>query len=257
MQQQPIFKSGLLAGFLGICLFSSSLQADSLTDAQQKVQTSEAAAKRTQTQVDTLDDQAQRLFHEYRQVSAEVEQLTLYNQQMMEIIGHQESELESIARQITEIEHTERGVLPLMSRMLDSLAQFVELDTPFLLQERSTRIALLQDLLVRADVSVSEKFRRILEAYQVEVEYGRTIEAYRARQDDVMYEFLRVGRVALYRMSKDGSEASVWHPKKQWLPVASGDLRELRKAYKVAQQTAAPDLLTLPLPTLTSLQGSK
>lgn len=257
MFQPHILKNGLLVSFLGACLMSTQVQADALNKAQQTTQATEQAGKNTQAKVEKLDDQNQQLLLDYRQVLAETEQLELYNKQMTEIVGNQQKELESIARQIAEIETTERGVLPLMSRMLDSLEQFVALDTPFLLQERTTRIALLQDLLTRADVSVSEKFRRILEAYQVEVEYGRNIEAYRARMDEVTYEFLRVGRVALYRMNKDASQAWVWHGgQKQWLPVASGAMRDLRKAFKVAQQTAAPDLLTLPLPTPASLQGA-
>lgn len=256
MFQQQFSKAPLLVGFLGAILCSATLQADPLKQAQQTTQATDQAGNRTQVAVDKLDDRKQQLYIEYRQLLAETEQLSLYNKQMTEIVNNQQNELASIARQISEIENTERGVLPLMSRMLDSLEQFVLLDTPFLLQERTTRIALLQDLLTRADVSVSEKFRRILEAYQVEVEYGRNIEAYRARMDDVTYDFLRVGRVALYRMSKDGQQAWLWHPEKDWLVVEKSAMRDLHKAFKIAQQTAAPDLLHLPLPTLASLKGA-
>lgn len=259
MYQQHFLLRNLWAGCLGFALVTAnvSLNADELTQAQQRTQMGLQAGKNSQVTVNKLDDQGQKLLAEYRQILAETEQLSLYNQQMSQIVTNQENELASIARQIAEIEHTERGVLPLMSRMLDSLEQFVALDTPFLVQERTARVALLQDLLTRADVSVSEKFRRILEAYQVEVEYGRNIEAYRAKLDDVTYDFLRVGRVALYRLNKDGSAAWVWHPQQQWLAIDNSRLRDLRKAYKVAQQTAAPDLLTLPLPTFASLQEGK
>lgn len=256
MLQPQIRKTGLLVALVGACLLGAQVQADPLDLAQKAAQSTAHSGQKTQKKVEKLDDQSQQLLIEYRQILAESEQLELYNKQMASIIESQEQELESIARQISEIETTERGILPLMSRMLDSLEQFVALDTPFLIQERSTRIALLKDILTRSDVSVSEKFRRILEAYQVEVEYGRNIEAYRARLDDVTYDFLRVGRVALYRLNKDASQAWAWHPQKQWQPVASGDMRDLRKALKIAQQTAAPDLLILPMPTPASLKGA-
>ncbi len=230
-------------------------QADTLTSAQQQISSTDQAGKQSQIAVEKLDDQTQQLLNEYRQLRAETDQLALYNRQMTSIVNSQEQELVSLARQILEIERTERGILPLMSRMLDSLEQFVQLDTPFLTQERSTRLALLQDLLLRADITVSEKFRRVLEAYQIEVDYGRNIEAYRAQLDGISYDFLRIGRLALYRLSNDGSQAWVWHPQQQWLALDQDYLRDLRKALKVAQQTAAPELLVVPLPTPASLQG--
>ena len=236
-------------------LFSLGVQADPLTSAQQQITATDQSGRQSQQKVEQLDDQAQQLLNEYRQLRAETDQLALYNRQMTAIVNSQEEELASLARQILEIERTERGILPLMSRMLDSLEQFVQLDTPFLAQERGARLALLQDLLLRADVTVSEKFRRVLEAYQIEVDYGRNIEAYRAQLDGVSYDFLRIGRLAIYRLSNDGTQAWVWHPQQQWLALDDGYLRDLRKALKVAQQTAAPEMLVVPLPTPASLSG--
>ncbi len=236
-------------------LLSPALMADSLSDGQRAIDNTDAAGQATQSKAEKLDNKTQQLLNEYRQIQAEADQLALYNRQMEAIIGNQNDELDSLARQIDEIERTERGILPLMSHMLDSLEQFVALDTPFLPQERTARIALLQDLLLRADVTTSEKFRRVLEAYQVEVDYGRNIEAYRGQQEGVSYDFLRIGRLALYRISNDGQQAWVWHKGLgDWFALDNGYLRDLRKALKVAQQTAAPELLVIPLPTPSSLQ---
>lgn len=233
-----------------------SVQADTLTSAQNQITATDQDGRSSQQTIEKLDDQTQQLLNEYRQIRAETEQLSLYNRQMAAIVHNQDQELESLARQITEIERTERGILPLMSRMLDSLEQFVALDTPFLPQERSARIALLNDVLTRADVTVSEKFRRVLEAYQVEVDYGRNIEAYRGQMDNISYDFLRVGRLALYRISNDGQHAWLWHKgQNQWLALDDGYMRDLRKALKVAQQIAAPELMVLPLPTQASLKA--
>ena len=243
-----MIKQRLLATLV-LPLSISFAQADSLAPAQQTVQRTDAAGIASQQRIDSLDDKGLELLSQYRQVKAETEQLALYNKQMTEITRNQERELASLAQQIKEIERTERGILPLMSRMLESLEHFVALDLPFLKEERAARLALLKDMLVRADVTVSEKFRRILEAYQIEVEYGRSIEAYRSKEDNVSYDFLRVGRTALYRISNDGGSAWLWH-KGQWQALDKGYLRDLRQAMKVAQQTTAPELLILPLPTL-------
>ena len=248
-------KQRLLAALV-LPLSLSFAQADDLSTAKQSIQKTAQTGVATQKRIDSLDDQGAELLNQYRQLKAETEQLALYNQQMTAIVDNQHKELDSLARQINEIERTERGILPLMSRMLDSLEQFVALDTPFLKQEREARIALLKDLLTRADVTVSEKFRRILEAYQVEVEYGRNIEAYRAKLDDISYDFLRIGRTALYRLSNDGTQAWLWHDQ-TWQALDASYLRDLRKALKIAQQTSAPELMVLPLPTLANLGAAQ
>lgn len=79
------------------------------------------------------------------------------------------------------------------------------------------------------------------------MDYGRNIEAYRGQIDRVSFDFLRVGRVALYRIANDGSEAWLWSSTGDWLVLDASYLRDLRKALKVAQQVAAPELLVLPM----------
>lgn len=230
--------------------FSALVLAEPLTQAQGAIAATDKAGQASQQKIGRLDDQSQALLNEYRQIKAETDQLSLYNKQMTRIVENQEAELASLDRQIGEIERTERGILPLMSRMLDNLSQFIQLDTPFLPKERAARVELLRDMMTRADVTISEKFRRVLEAYQVEVDYGRNIEAYRGQQNNVSYDFLRVGRVALYRLANDGQQAWVWNAEsRDWHALNADYLRDLRKALKVAQQVAAPELLKIPMPT--------
>ncbi|UTW49912.1 DUF3450 domain-containing protein [Bacterioplanoides sp. SCSIO 12839] len=227
--------------------------AETLSASEKAIASADAAGRASQKKVEGLDDESQRLLNEYRQLKAETDQLRLYNEQMSRIVANQEQELSSLDRQISEIERTEQGVLPLMLRMLDNLESFVELDTPFLPNERESRVALLKDMMSRADVTTSEKFRRVLEAYQVEVDYGRNIEAYRGQLNNVAYDFLRIGRVALYRLSNDGTEAWIWDRNtRDWNTLDAAYQQDLRKALKVAQQTAAPELLTLPMPIVQS-----
>ena len=132
-------------------------------------------------------------------VLSKIENTKIYNDQLRKIITSQKEEMASIKTQIASLKDTNKDIVPLMVRMVDMLDQFVKMDVPFLKDERSKRVADLKAMLTRADVSTSEKFRRVLEAYQVENEYGRTIESYRDVQTvagtKLTVDFLRVGRI--------------------------------------------------------------
>jgi hypothetical protein len=152
-----------------------------------------------------------------------------------------------MTRQLVEIETTSREALPMMQKMVATLDGFVKLDIPFLPEERANRIATLKDMMTRADVSVSEKYRRIVEAYQIEIEYGRTIEAYQGKVDDRTVDFLRAGRVALLYQTLDGAETGYWDAgARKW--VADDDYEEaITAGLKVAKKQAAPDFISVPV----------
>ncbi len=228
-----------------------------LTESQNAIAADARQAVNSQNKVNKLDDDYQALLQDYRATNGEIDQLKLYNQQMSKIVANQESELSKIDQQIRDIEFTEQGILPLMSQMLDALEQFNDLDLPFLMKEREVRLAKLRELMTRADITVSEKYRRVLEAFQIEVEYGRTLETYREKADDnIVYDYLRIGRTALYRLTLSADTAWAWDKSSNdWVIIDHGLLRDVRKAQDVARQTAAPELLTLPLTTPVSANG--
>ncbi len=210
------------------------------------------AANDSQQKIDKLYEQQRDALQDYRLTQAEIDQLSVYNRQLSQIIGNQDKQIASLQEQIKEIEVTQQGIMPLMERMLNGLQTFVELDTPFLLKEREDRIASLRGLLLSADITVSEKFRRVLEAYQIEVEYGRTIEAYRSQNNQQkMVDFLRVGRVALYYLPLNGDGGFVWDKtSKQWQPLESEFDRAILQGIRIARKQSAPSLLSLQLPGL-------
>ncbi len=208
---------------------------------------------RTQTRIEGLSDKTRIMLEEYQQLSRELEVLTAYNGQLQRLVNSQETEKLSIQTQLDGLETTQREIIPLMLRMVASLQEFVRVDHPFLPQERQLRVAQLHELMDRADVSIGEKYRRVLEAYQVEMEYGRTIEAYRgelkADNDTRTVDFLRLGRVGLYYQSLDQREVG------QWDTVAGGWKKLpdhynplMRKGLRMARKQSAPELLYLPVP---------
>jgi hypothetical protein len=188
----------------------------------------------------------------YAQAMADADSLERYNKQLDSQVKSQEQEMASIERQLTEIETTNREVQPLMQQMVDTLEQFVKLDVPFLLDERTARVQNLKDMMGRADVTISEKYRRILEAYQIELEYGRTLDSYEGRlgtnADAPTVEFVRLGRVSLMYRTLDGAKVGYWDAdQKKWVEDSSYR-DDIQQALRVARGQGAKELLTVPVP---------
>jgi hypothetical protein len=207
----------------------------------------------SQKKIDEISSETERLFARFSNTLRQIDSTRVYNGQMRQLITSQEAELASLADQIDRVEIVGRSVTPLMLRMIEGLEAFVKLDVPFLMDERRERISDLRKVMTRADVSKSEQFRQILEAYQIETEFGRTIEAYRSTLDrdgkKITVDFLRFGRVALLYQTLDGSEAGVWdQANRRWEPLDSGYRSAIREGLRIARKQAAPDLIRLPLP---------
>ncbi|WP_448569009.1 DUF3450 domain-containing protein [Thalassotalea ganghwensis] len=222
---------------------------DQVVEAGKKINTS---ANKSQQKIDKITDQIQTKLQQFKVVNKELDGLNVYNQQMQAQLDNQQKELNQIAQSMEQVSIIERQVSPLMARMIDTLAEFVSLDIPFLPEERSKRINDLKDLLTRADVAVSEKFRRVLEAYQVEVDYGRTIEAYTGLQtidgQEVDVDFLRIGRVSLIYQTRDGQQMGRWNAESsQWEPLDASYRADIKKGLRIARKQLAPDLLIVPV----------
>lgn len=206
----------------------------------------------TQEQIVKLDEQTRILLAEYQSTSKEYDSLKLYNDQVQKIINSQIDEIESILIKIDELDQTNQRIVPFMLRMIDGLENFIQLDLPFLLDERRDRLNNLKVTMDRGDISTSEKFRLIIEAYKTELEYGRTIEAYR---DNIMIDdvetsadFLRIGRIALTYLTVDGSKGGYWDTNSQsWEKASSSIKRSTADALKVASKQAPPALIKIPV----------
>ena len=219
------------------------------------------AAEASQRRIDQIADQTDELLAKYRTTLKQIDAIDSYNRQMRDLITAQEHELDSLSSQLERVQIVSRSVTPLMLRMIDSLEKFVALDVPFLIDERTKRVEDLKKMMDRADVTTAEKFRQIMEAYQIENEYGRTIEAYRStvnidgREETV--DFLRFGRIALVYQSLDEQQAGVWSQSdRKFIPLDSSYRSSIRQGLRIARKQAAPDLIRLPLPAPTDARES-
>jgi len=211
-----------------------------------------AAAAAAQATIEKISDDSDAMAAEYRKVLQETQSLHVYNAQLEQLLRSQDKEMASLTRQIGEVDVVSRQILPLMLRMIDTLDQFVQLDVPFLADERSQRVRGLRELMDRSDVALSEKYRRLMEAYQVENEYGRTIEAYRGTLDaegqQRTVDFLRVGRVALLYQSLDGQQTGFWNASDQrWETLPGAYRSSVKQGLQIAHKQVAPDLIRIPV----------
>lgn len=219
---------------------------------QQQVNTQKQAAG-VQNKIDSLDDETRGMVEEYRAKLAELDELTRYNDQLDKLLADQSAELSRREAQLEELETLKQKLFPFLLKMLAALEKVVEVDTPFLPQERLERVRSLRELMNRADVALPEKYRRLMEAFRIEAQYGHNIETYEGPLADHgktrTVRFLRFGRVGLYYLTLDGLEAGVWEEAtRRWRLLDRDYLRSLDHAMGIAAKQAPPNLVTLPVP---------
>ena len=211
------------------------------------------AARKSQAKIDRLADETRDLLTDYKTVMKQVDGLKVYNARLERQIQNQLARVQQIEDSIDQVTVIQRQMTPLVIRMIDGLEQFVELDVPFQKEERMQRVQFLRSSLDRADVTVAEKFRGVLEAYNIELQYGRGIDTYRGSIDlggaEREVDFLRVGRVALVYQTTDGVLSGAWDKSAgAWVELPSGEFdAAIRKGIRIAKKQATIELLNMPV----------
>lgn len=238
-----IYKAILLLSSLSMLLHANTIDKSIgiLEDTNSKL-------KSYQKSIDKNESIKEELLNEYKYTTSAIKSTTIYNNQLSKIINSQEEEIKSLNQQIIDIEQTQKNIFPLMIDMIKSLKILVQEDTPFLLEERTNRVKRLESILDKADIQTHEKYRLILEAFKVEYDYAKTIESYQEKLNDKTYNFLRLGRVALYYQSLDLKEYGYYNKQtKSWEKIKDTKSKSnIRKAIKIAKKQQNVDFLNLP-----------
>ncbi|MEM7466113.1 MAG: DUF3450 domain-containing protein [Pseudomonadota bacterium] len=231
----------------------AALAAETLAAVSQVGESRIAEGRAAQEKINSLADQASSLEAQYRQVTKVVDDLKVYNNLLAKQVTNQREEIANLEDSITKVALLERQVLPLMMRMIDSLEEFVRLDVPFLPEERADRLTRLRDSMERSDVTPAEKFRQVMEAYEIENDYGRTIESYAGsltvEGGTRAVNFLRIGRVALLYQTEGGEYTGVWDRSSNAWRVVDPALyrKEVAAGIEIARKQSPPDLMVLPI----------
>ncbi|MEZ8823709.1 DUF3450 domain-containing protein [Vibrio sp. 10N.261.55.A7] len=232
---------------------SCSSLASTLSDATAVQNDTHKSAARSQQLIDNSFDSSQQLRTDIEQLEQELKNLQVYRQHLESMVANQQLEAVSLEEQIDQIQDTRQGVVPLMYRMLEGLEHIVDNDSPIRQQARVERINGLTDMMRQSDVSDAEKYRRILEAYQIEIDYGTKLGVYSgeialSNGQVIDAEMFYLGRISLIARNRSGSEYWTWdRVNKQWNTVSTSHNKQLDSAFKMANNQTAPSLLTIPL----------
>ena len=208
-------------------------------------------AQESQQRIDKVVEQTRKMEDRYRASLKEIDGLKIYNQLLELQIENQARVKVDLEQSILVASQINRKIVPVMTQMIDSLDQFVQLDVPFLMEERTERVDFLKELMQREDVTVAEKFRKVTEAYQIENDYGKTIETYKDTLEvdgkTLELDFLRIGRVSFLYQSVDGAVSGVWDQKTRSWVDADDNRNGIKAGLKIAKKQVAPDLVILPV----------
>lgn len=228
--------------------------ADKTLDAILEVgQSKTAAAQQSQKRIDKLASETTDLFGQFKVVNKEIEGLRVYNAQLEKQLANQRRVIQNLEQSIADVTVIERQIQPLILRMLDGLEQFVDLDIPLYRDERVERVNDLRNNQDRADISVAEKFRQVLEAYNIEAEYARKLHTYVDTLDvggqERQVNILGVGKIALMYQTTDTEFSGAWdQSQRAWVELDSGKYRApILKGIRIAKQQASTDIMQIPV----------
>ena len=245
-------RRGTMAVFAALVIAASgSVFAQSVDQVLQADQRRLTLAQQSQERINSIVEGTRSLEDQDRAINKEIDGLRVYNRLMGAQTDGQAASLEDIALSMDQVDVINRQIFPLMTRMIDGLEQSVALDVPFLMEERMDRVANLVDIMERSDVSVAEKFRKVMEAYQIENDYGSSSESYEETltfgDDTRSYNILRIGRVGLYFQSDDAQITGRWdNTAREWVRDDSSRA-EIRKGLRMAKQIIAPEIIVIPV----------
>lgn len=219
--------------------------------------------------------QSEDIVADYRATIDKLQNLREYNALMETAVADQKTRITDMQAELARIDGLKAAMPGLIKDMLGELETAINDDVPFRKATRAEKLGELKgkfgDLtppdtdveteLKEYDQKVVQGFYKMLEAMQIENNYGRDIDAYRDSVlidgEPVTVTYLMVGRIALFyneidedkNIMKSGRVAMWDHDTKTWnTDLSATDIAQIQTAIAVASETMPPDLLLLPLP---------
>ena len=238
----------LTAVAMGLAAAPAPSKVQQAVSNQEQVDKNAAAS---QKKIDTVTGNTQEMLNSYLSVTQQTDELRSYDDQLGQIVQAQTDQLASLNQQVSQVGGVRDSLLPLMLQMADSLSQFIKLDLPYRQDDRLAKVAQLKATISNGSVSVTDKFQKLVQAYNDEIAAGRTVEAFRGQVSEngksLTVNFLRVGHVLLAYQTLDKSETGYWDKQGRKWQVDNNYKSAVADAIAVANKEAAPNLMELPV----------
>ena len=145
-----------------------------------------------------------------------------------------------------------REIRPYLELVYQKLAEQISINRPFLQNERQHRLNRLRLILDDPDVTISEKYRRIMEALFIEAEYGSSVDTYRktiiSGEQELTVNIFRLGRISVFFQSPDKNRTGFYdNSDGSWKEFPASYNREINTAFEIAAKRRPIKLVNLPL----------
>jgi len=251
--KRMIWTATVLAGFsLGTTLVAGSLRAQEAKSLSDTVAKTVETQQQTQKKQEAWAEEKNDLGARYRAAKAQVDYLEKTKAFEQNEVSELDKGIAELNRRMVESAKLKDNLEDSLNVVVSHLDNYIKQDIPFLMDERQVRIASVRDAIAKPEVTGAEKLRRVLEALQVEANYGNTVDVSQERikvgNDEVSADVIRIGRVSVYWRSPDGKRVGEFdRGSKQWVELdhkyaeTIGDVREM------VLRLRSTKVITLPL----------
>ncbi len=196
-------------------------------------------------------------------------------------IAGQQDKISSLRKQLAGVDDLKASVEPMIGKMVTSINAQIKSDYPFMYERRLSRLDALNETFKSEDASIGDKYRKALNIYKFEVNYGVSLETEKGNHpihpvmdkckgddcfekdekgkvkvDPVTHEkvrkydgrYLRYGRLAYVYMDNDGKTALRYDLKqRKWVEIPSDKVVAIRRAVRIASGEAGAKVVMTPV----------
>lgn len=247
-------RTGFIVVFM-LLAFLSGLKAYGQTSPTQVLKKVENAIKiehKAQKKAERWSQEKENIVAELQDLKHREQWIDFQTKKYKGYIKEEEGIIAGLERKKKEFEKIKMELEPYLETVYDRLKTFVDTDLQFLPEERKKRLSFIRSSLDDYRVGLSEKLRRVLEALQVEANYGRSIEKTDGILDisgkKIEVTFLRVGRLALFFISADRTKVGCLDKATgKWKMLDHKYAKEVLKGIEMAERKRAIELVDLPV----------
>ncbi len=247
MVRKLIILTVFIAGIITADAFSKDIS----SEASRYVKEAITIRQNTQKEEDNYFKEREKLMAKYEALKEEKSRILEDIKGLKEEVELHKESIRKIESDISKIDKIKEQIYPFLKKTYERLEMFIKEDLPFLTKERYRRIRNLHKVLSSTDISIGEKYRKLMEALFIEAEYGNTIEVYQDRikvENEIIYaNIFRLGRVCLFFQSLDKSTTGYFDPSSGWRKLPKRYNKSISLAIEIAKKRRPVELIELPI----------